>query len=510
MSITERYVAHTSVTHTSVTFTSIRARSARVLFTITLLSAIGILLTTSVQSQTRFVTPDTAIDVSRYTTVEQCMSLRGRLNTREVRQLPYWQDTVELTNSEKRYAYPTPVSDTLAMCGSKFSANDVNYNNYSEYADWITFFYDVGRDDEAMAIINVMLNKSEWDLKDTTGRHNVIPYILSAIQAAKPLRWDTFLKIAKSIDDPDAEVPWYIKAEIYSMLFNLASDMNDTAVQHYAAEKTVAIEKTLSPQDKRSTFWSWRGRHYSLQAMEFIHHAEMLDSLRANAKAYVAFRNAYWENIRGENSDKLPDNVGETAQPLSGDFGFKRVNDTVIRITDVPVVLPKEGKPNMIVFLEISCESNTPAFRGKYHRDYNGGAACLPLYTILKRIHKRFPETEIAVVSMTDGFIGRTQPLSPEEEAVQKSDWWLNTHKLPATLVISEQKFFRLPLPDGRRVDEQNDNISNYLFKPRYERIPSGMTYLVDVDGTILHSSSLNRWTEKKFSELLGTIGERR
>jgi hypothetical protein len=99
--------------------------------------------------------------------------------------------------------------------------------------------------------------------------------------------------------------------------------------------------------------------------------------------------------------------------------------------------------------------------------------------------------------------------MNPEQEAVQKSQWWLGTFRLPATLVVAEQKFFKLPEPDGRRVDEAHENTVNYMFGSMGRRVPTGTAFLVDVDGVILHSSEIVPHTERQFNQLLNVIAHR-
>lgn len=464
----------------------------------------------SLEAQTRFAVPDTAIDLSKYKTVEECMALRSRLNRREIRRLPYWKDTLESAESEKRTSYPAPVRDTLTLCVKKFSPENVDYNNFTEYLDWVTVFYDVARDNDAQTVIDKKISTSTWAQDDSAGLQKVISGLLGAIGSSRALRWDTFVDVAKMIDSADVNLSWRTKMQVYHSLLSLGEEFGDTAVQRYAANKAIALEKTLTPKDKMDRGWLVSGRYTALNALDFIYKAEMLDSLRVGSKAYVAFRNSYWKNIRGENSDNLPHDVGEIAKPVTGDFWFKRDGDEIVRLSKMQGALPEEGKVNLVVFLDINCTDVTPTFMGIYHRSYPGGG-CLASYSLIKRMAERYPFMPITIVSLTDGFIGNSEPMSPEDEAVQKSQWWLGTHKLPATLAVSEQSFFKLPEPDGRRVDSPHDNSLNYLFnKPRLTRVASGMAFLIDVDGTVLFGDGLNTNSEQKFYDLLKVIVDRK
>lgn len=233
----------------------------------------------------------------------------------------------------------------------------------------------------------------------------------------------------------------------------------------------------------------------------------MLDSLKIGPKPYVDLRNSYWEKIRGENSDKLPNYVGEGASPLTADFWFTRNGDSVIRLPEAPEQRPFNGRISMVVFYDIRCNDNTPVFIGRYHRSHES-VGCLQSYPILRRLHQSYPEMQVTIFSLTDGYIGNSEPMSPEEEAQQKSIWWLGTHQLPGILGVAEQKFFKLPEPDGRRIDEPNENSINYLFGAN-GRVRSGVFYLIDEDGTVIFSGGLDRYTEKALTQLLDIVTSR-
>lgn len=482
----------------------------RAVYVLLLFTGMLLSISSPIAAQTRFATPDTAIDVSKYKTLEECMVLRDRLNRREVLRLPYWRDTVEYTDSESLHPHASPVFDTLVLCMSKFSVEDVDYENFTEYLDWITIFYDARRDADGQAVIDKKISMSRWDKNDTsTGRHDVIESVLSALNAARPVRWETYVRIAKMIDSPQASSPWETRMNIYSELLALSEDVGDTAVQKYTANKIIELDKTLSDKDKISREWMISGRYTVLKAVDLANNSQMLDSLKVSSSAYVSFRNSYWESIRGPNSDGLPNNVGEIAKPIVGDFWFRREGGKVARLPHAPGPLPEKGRINLVVFLDINCEENTPIFIGQYHRSYSGGR-CLSLYPLVRRLAERYPSLQVIVVSLTDGFIGATEPMSPEEEAIQKSHWWLGTHKLPATLVVAEQKFFKLPAPDYRRIDELHENSLNYLFNVWGTRVSVGSAFLIDVDGVVLYGNALQRSTERKFNELLRVVTGRK
>jgi len=89
-------------------------------------------LANPLKAQVRFATPEKVIDLSRYNTFEECMSLQSRLNRQEKRHLPYWKDSLEYPGVDKLHPASDPVRDTLTLCMSKFSPSNVDYNNYTD------------------------------------------------------------------------------------------------------------------------------------------------------------------------------------------------------------------------------------------------------------------------------------------------------------------------------------------------------------------------------------------
>ncbi len=468
---------------------------------------IAIILVNGLQAQVKSKT----IDVSKYKTYEECISLQNRLIARERRKLPYWKDSLEYIRSDKLNEYSKAVTDTVAICMSKFTSQNVNLNNHTEYLDWITIFYDIGRDSDAESVINRKLSNAVWDtIGVVEGRHNIVAAVVRSLVRVRPIPWDAIVRIARMVDSPDAICPLHERISIYATMMSLSRELNDTLTHKYVAEKMVELEKGLSVEEKSSYTWQSQGRYTLLEAMDFLNHHEMLDSLRKSPQAYLSYRNSYWAMIRGQSSDKLPNHVGETAKPIIADFWFTRQEDRVSQINSLAESIPEAGKVNLIVFLEIICSRNTPVFGSSSHRSLPISGPCLPAYYSLRRLGERYPNLKLTIVSHTDGYIGLTEPLTPEQEAKHKSQWWLGTHRIPAVLAVAEQKYFRLPKPDERRIDEPHDNSLNYRFGNPDARIPSGKAFLVDVDGSILYSAEINPITERKFNELLKAVTNRK
>lgn len=107
------------------------------------------------------------------------------------------------------------VRDTLRLCLKKFSVSDVDYENYEEYADWITIFYDADRDEDSDSIIENRLASAEWSKDDNAGLHSVLVNVLEAISRGKELRWDTYIRVANLVDSAGDQVPWMVKVRIY-------------------------------------------------------------------------------------------------------------------------------------------------------------------------------------------------------------------------------------------------------------------------------------------------------
>ncbi len=114
----------------------------------------------------------------------------------------------------------------------------------------------------------------------------------------------------------------------------------------------------------------------------------------------------------------------------------------------------------------------------------------------------------MTVVAQTTGYIGEGPLLTPDAEAQFLQKWWLGYHRLPAALAVTNTRFFRLAELDRRRIDEPVENSVGYLFGMGQDMGSKAM-YLIDTNGTILHSGGMNQWGERELRGMLDVVMNR-
>lgn len=463
-------------------------------------------------AQTRFITPDTAIDLAQYKTVDDCMVLFYRLLSREINKLPYWKDSTELTRTELRDSIPKPVADTMKLCGEKFHPDSAPLDYYNEYTDWIRVFLHSGRDSDAKAIVDKMIARTSWDSKDTLKKRDLmLREVLGSYESSRPLRWDVLKSIAAMFEEPGITIPWTSSIAAYSVLFSNAGELGDSVTQADAANKIIALTEKMTEQERMSRAYVHGWRYRVAEVRDYIYQNELIDSLRKGAPAYVALKISNWEKSRGEAGGEIPNHIGKTAPALEGDFWFARganVTDSAYKIDGQAPSIPANGKINLVVYLWSGCNRETGFFRDPMERESQLNGSCAVTYAALRRLAKYFPSVNVTIVAHTTGYVGGTPLLTPEKEADLKKEWWLNFHKIPGTLAVEEIKFIRLPSPDDRRIDIEFNNQLNYNFGSR-SSIPNTTAYLIDEDGTILESTQLGRVTERSLKRILTVIASR-
>lgn len=79
-------------------------------------------------AQTLFAWPDTAVDLAKYSTIEECQAATGRVwtgaATDEQLASAIWRDTMPPDPREWREPLPVPVAETVRRCLTRFAAVD--------------------------------------------------------------------------------------------------------------------------------------------------------------------------------------------------------------------------------------------------------------------------------------------------------------------------------------------------------------------------------------------------
>jgi hypothetical protein len=104
--------------------------------------------------------------------------------------------------------------------------------------------------------------------------------------------------------------------------------------------------------------------------------------------------------------------------------------------------------------------------------------------------------------------------VTPKEESEIVRKWLLDTRQLPVRVAIDSTPYYYLPDPDGRRINTASENDANYRLGIAGRGLFDGLSrsdksVLVDREGRIIKTFSLNRTTEQMVSKFIDILYKR-
>jgi hypothetical protein len=437
----------------------------------------GILLalaSASAVAQTSFQWPDTAVDVVRYATVEQCLAASQRaqegVDRRDARIV--WRDTMPPDLQRALSPAPAVVTETARRCAARFIGSTASPESFISLFE---LYLVAGRDADAASLLARHLSA----LPDTATRAQhtaVVDTAIGLYLRAQPARVAAaealLLERAQSRGDRIQSLA------IYRQLMQGAMMVGDTATARRAAERIVAAADSLTRDERESDEFEEiangsGGEAVVFDALNLLAGDDVfLDSLRQSTAAYAALKRANWMRATKGRFEALDYPIGAKAPTLTADFWFPAEAANSPR--------PAPGEISLIVFLPYQCmrygsSEATSSFGG-----------CASLFAQLHRLTERFPKLSVTIAAQTKGHFYYEEPPSPAEEA----EWirrWMEGFDVPGAIAVSTSPFWRLPSPDDRRIDQFDEapNVKNYAFKGIWKPM-SGLKVLVDRDGRII------------------------
>ena len=484
------------------------------------LLAMSVVLSTSpAAAQTRFSWPDTTVNIAAYTTIEECQAAVSRtveyIDARNDLVSGRWRDTLSGVDSleESRKlgmnALPAPVTEMARRCGARFAnADSVPLTLYNRL---VTLYLQAGWDAKARALVERRLAAIEP--KDDTERAAVIDTLLKILSAGSGQSWET-IGLRRSA------MAWEIVAEQlpkvsdrrkrlrgYSHMFAFASPEETQDSATYTArvrrltDKMGTIMDSLTEHEREELISGYGvlfdgvdnvgdfvARYYALINLSSGKQT-FVDSLRRSTAAYVKVMRDNWTRATGMRPEayRYGNPLGEHASPIEADIWLGHDPSSGPR--------PAPGRVSLVVFLNnLKCDNKSfPVTADRM----------IPL----RRLEKRFPELEITVVGQSCGYyLYLKEGMTPEKEAaVTKQS--LEMLGVDAPLAMTTSDFWRLPDPDGRRINSTSDNRTNYSFGKK--DILNGSSFLIDQDGIVVHTSLMNRVGFEDFTEMIEILLQR-
>ncbi len=441
-----------------------------VVLTVALLPNVG-------AAQRLFHWPSDVPDGATYKTVDECKSFAARV------------ERSERVNSVRRDTFPNgrEVSDTIdslhpntiiaaQRCSAKFSIDRVIDDSKMQVGDMESFLnllFKANRDDDASRFITRWMASVEAS-DDTLAMVVPAKAIQSALQA-HPVR---FPLVWKLLDAINIETFWNQRIYLLGQTLQQAERVTDSINTRKAAESLLAVSAQLHDSIKRLEEWQRKGGAGSVVMRGYLalNKKALQDSLRVSSNAYRGVLERGREAAGLDERHKID---VKYAMPLEGDYWFPGPPSTP---------RPTSGKVALVVMVaNNACDSR-----------------CLGEITMLRRIMTRFPAVEVTLVARTLGYIGLIrEPRAPEQEALFIDSLYRIRHALPIPLVVTNTKFWRLPAPDDRRINESVANAINY----GSERSPAeNGIFLVDRHGEIVCMVAWVPQAEKQLGEYIESV----
>lgn len=474
---------------------------------------LGVVLVASpAGAQTLFTWPDTAVDVSRYATVEECHAAVVRISESVKRDEFFahriWRDTLPHDPVEDVKAIPPEARAAAQRCGERFSS--VEAHPISEYRMLVPLYLAAGWEEKARALVKRFLEAAEREGEvELAAALDTVVYIYSGRTGAQEGRMSIAGFPGVSVQPPrldlvDEVVDEYLpriadrvrRVKILMAQVRLARQGTqlDTARIEWAAPQILALVDSLTEAEKVQLAEELTGFSEDKDELEERLYKEvyrsiegvgqrqaLLDSLRHSTAAYV--REFKRQRPRAVNTP-----YGMPAPAIEGDIWLGCEGSCEPR--------PAPGRVSMVVFFYHDMVRERP---NDWHRcvqviaDARGiRAHCPRLVYTLRRIADRFPELDITIVARTHGFFGYVKEDMTAAREAELLKRWLESFGVRAAISMTQTEHWRLPNHDRRRIDEPTANELNYSFDsgPAGPR-QNGWSVLIDEDGLIVYDTVL-------------------
>lgn len=471
-----------------------------------------------VGAQTLFAWPDTTVDLTAYTTIEDCRAAVARsieyTSAREDLISGRWADTLRLDSLERRgpRSLPSSVTETARRCGARFANVDSVPLTLSNV--YFPLYLQAGWDAKARALVERRLTAIAP--KNDAERAAVIDTVLDVLRSTGNYRIGA-RRSAMAQEIVAAHLPKVsdrvkrvrIYASMSSFVWPEGNTDSAAARVKKIAEKMAPIIDSLTEREfdeLKSEYGTlaegiddagdFVARYYAMLNMSLGKRA-VLDSLRHSTASYVKLKRGNWTRATGMRPETygLGNPLGERASPIEADIWLGHDPSKGPR--------PAPGRVSLIVFLN-SHECNGVITTSLLYGN------CARSLAPLSWLEKRFPDLQITVVGQSHGyFLYLKEGITPEKEAALTKQW-LEVHGVHAPLAMTTSDSWRLPDPDGRRLSRPTDNRTNYSFG-KTSGVANSSSYLIDQDGIVVHSRQMNRWSVgEDFTEMIEILLNRR
>ncbi len=432
----------------------------------------------SAAAQTRFTWPDTTVDLSKYTRVDQCRAALVRIQQGQIalRRQTEWSDTMTYDVQENLKPLPVPVRQAAARCSARFEPATAKLSDFTLLME---LFLLADRDADAKALLE--RRQSAITAKGSLERIAVEDSAILIYLKVLPRRLDAAEQLL--VTRAHGGVDRLDRLELYDRLMEAAREAGDTTRSRRVAQWMLAVADSLTPAERESEKFTKMGANGGnlvvFSAMfEIVGVKTLTDSLRHSTMAMANLMRSMWARFTKERPEALPYPLGEHAPAITGDFWYPRqaAGDKH----------PAPGRVSIVEFVDNSrlygsCMNDAP---WSAIADF-----CAPNYYMLRRLGDRFPGIDITFVVGTRGNFLHAPPPTPAEEAELYHNW-IDPYRIKgAVMSVTTRPFWNLPAPDGRRLEKPSANSVAYSFGKSWspdQGAGGGGRYLVDQDGLVV------------------------
>lgn len=467
-------------------------------------------------AQTRFEWPDTAVNMARYTRVEECDAAVRRAersaDTHEALMTGVWRDTMPPPQpQEVMKPTPAPVVATARAClQQRFAAADsVPLTDFGLLlplyllADWEMQAQTLverrlgviaSKDqDELLAVLDTVITVY---MGREAGRSALPPRFALAEELVReylPQVTDRLERLRLSLTLARVMIGkrsiWEIDPERFTRwgawVVAIMDSLTPGEWARFKEEQNIFVNEDKDVGTHlAATMFAMRDIVLGKQAV--------LDSLRRSTAAYLKLMRETFERLSGGMGGTWNTPIGERAPRLEGSVWLGRSDSTTSR--------PTPGRVSLVVFL-----AHQNCGRRVYTEGDDMYAACAGQLVPLRRLQDRFPMLEITIVTETHGYWAYVKDSLTAAREAELTKRWLESYGLRAALTLTDTEFWRLPNPDGRRVTREIPNFSHYSFG---KILPphNGTAFLIDQDGVIIEANGIARNSEGYFAELIEAL----
>jgi hypothetical protein len=442
-------------------------------------SCVALTLASSAAAQTRFAWPDTTVDLSKYTAVDQCIAAVRRIRDGQLAlgSQVVWRDTMPADEQEHLKPLPAPVIQAATRCASRF---DQRTAKLTDFVELMELYLVADRDADAKALLDRRL--TAITAKGAREHNAVEDSAVLIYLTALPRRLDAAerMLVGRAHGGGSDRLD---RMALYDRLMQAAREAGDTSRSRRVAKWTVALADSLTQDERESDKFAKMGAEGGnlvvFSAMfELVGSKALADSLRHSTLAMVNLMRTMWSKYTKERPEALPFPLGEHAPTITGDFWYPREASGGKH--------PAPGHVSIVEFVDAS------RLYGSCMNDQTWNTisdACTANWYSLRRLGDRFPGLDITLVLGTRGNFLHVPPPSAAEEAELYHNWIDPYHIKGAVLSATARPFWNLPEPDGRRVDKPDPNSVAYSFGKSWNSAQgsgAGGRYLVDQDGLIV------------------------